>query len=38
MFLDANLVFWSSKHHNVVSRLSADAEYQAVANGVAKAY
>jgi succinate dehydrogenase flavin-adding protein (antitoxin of CptAB toxin-antitoxin module) len=38
MFLDANLVSWFSKHHNVVSRLSADAEYQAVTNGVAEAY
>jgi hypothetical protein len=37
VFLDANLVFWSSKHQNVVSRSSAEAEYQAMANGVTEA-
>jgi hypothetical protein len=37
VFLDANLVFWSSKHQNVVSRSSAEAEYRAMANGVAEA-
>jgi hypothetical protein len=31
------LVFWSSKRQNTVSRLSAEAEYRAVANAVAEA-
>jgi hypothetical protein len=38
VFLDANLVSWSSKHHNVISHSSVDAEYRAVANGVTEAY
>jgi hypothetical protein len=37
MFLGDNLVSWSSKHQNIVSRSSAEAEYRAVANGVAEA-
>jgi hypothetical protein len=36
MFLGTNLVSWSSKRQNVISRLSAKAEYRAVANGVAE--
>jgi hypothetical protein len=37
VFLDANLVSWSSKRQNVISRSSAEAEYRAVVNGVAEA-
>jgi hypothetical protein len=37
VFLGANLVFWPSKCHNIVSRSSAEIEYQAVANGMAEA-
>jgi hypothetical protein len=37
VFLDTNLVSWSSKSQNVISRLSAKAEYRAMANCVAEA-
>jgi hypothetical protein len=37
MFLRDNLVSWSSKRQNIVSRSSAEAKYHAVANGVAEA-
>jgi hypothetical protein len=37
VFLGDNLVFWSVKRQTVVSRSSAEAEYRAVANGVAEA-
>jgi hypothetical protein len=37
VFLGDSLVSWSSKRQPVVSRFSAEAEYRAVANGVAEA-
>jgi hypothetical protein len=37
MFLRDNLVFWSAKRQTVISCSSAEAEYRAVANGVAEA-
>jgi hypothetical protein len=38
VFLGTNLISWSLKHQNVVSRSSAEAKYRAVANGMAEAY
>jgi hypothetical protein len=37
VFLKDNLVSWSAKRQMVVSRSSAEAEYCAIANGVAEA-
>jgi len=36
VFLDANLISWSSKRQNMISGSSVEAEYWAVANGVAE--
>ena len=37
VFLGDNLVSWSSKHQHTVSWSNAEAEYHAVANGIAEA-
>jgi hypothetical protein len=37
VFLSNNLIPWSSKRQNVVSRLSAEVEYRTVANNVTEA-
>jgi hypothetical protein len=37
VFLVDNLVSWSSKRQNVVSRLSVEVEYRVVANGLVEA-
>jgi hypothetical protein len=37
VFLDANLISWSSKWQNIVSHSSVEAKYRAVANGVVEA-
>jgi hypothetical protein len=37
VFLGDNLVSWSAKRQTVVSHSSAEAEYRAIANGVAEA-
>jgi hypothetical protein len=37
VFLSTNIVSWSSKRQNVVSRSTAEAEYRTMTNGVVKA-
>jgi hypothetical protein len=37
VFLDTNLISWSLKHQNIVSRSSVEAEYRVMANGVVEA-
>jgi hypothetical protein len=37
VFLGDNLVSWSTKRHTVISYSSTEAEYHAVANGMAEA-
>jgi hypothetical protein len=37
VFLGTNLVSWSLKCENIISRSSAEAEYRAMTNGVAEA-
>jgi hypothetical protein len=36
VFLRANLISWSLKCQNIISHLTVEAEYRAVANGVAE--
>lgn len=37
VFLSNNVVSWSSKRHNIVSRSNAETEYRSVANAIAEA-
>jgi hypothetical protein len=36
VFLDDNLISWSSKRQNIISRSSVETEYRVIANGVAE--